>query len=262
MDQLSKHQLILVALLVSFVTSLSTGIITVSLMDQAPKGTTQTITQVIQKTIQQAMPQDAAATEAAPVTIEYKDPVADAVSKVASSTVKLVSSGSNTVSGLGLVVSNSGIIFADKAAIAQLANYEAILPDGTRVPLALIQSQIDGNIAFLAPAQKVAPGTAFVPASFAPEPHLGETVFTLSGTSTPLLAQGIVTRLPQGVPTSDISSAPHIETNISADSVSEGAPLFDVNGAIIGIRSTDISTNNTAKFYPISALKQVIPTVR
>ena len=54
MEHLTKHQLILLALLVSFVTSLATGIFTVSLMSQVPKGVTQTINQVVEKTIQVA----------------------------------------------------------------------------------------------------------------------------------------------------------------------------------------------------------------
>ena len=38
MEHLNKQQLILLTLLISFVTSIATGIVTVSLMDQAPQG--------------------------------------------------------------------------------------------------------------------------------------------------------------------------------------------------------------------------------
>lgn len=50
MEELNKTQLILLALLVSFVTSSATGIVTVALMDQAPPAITQTINRVVKET--------------------------------------------------------------------------------------------------------------------------------------------------------------------------------------------------------------------
>ena len=52
MEQLTKQQIVLVTLLVGFVTSITTGIVTVSLMNQSPKGVSQTITQVVERTIE------------------------------------------------------------------------------------------------------------------------------------------------------------------------------------------------------------------
>ncbi len=51
MEEMSKHQLVLLVLLVSFMTALVTGIVTVTLMDQAPKPITQTIQRVIERSI-------------------------------------------------------------------------------------------------------------------------------------------------------------------------------------------------------------------
>lgn len=51
MENLTKTQIVLLTLLVSFMTSLATGIVTVSLMSQAPEPFTQTIHKVIEKIV-------------------------------------------------------------------------------------------------------------------------------------------------------------------------------------------------------------------
>lgn len=49
---LNKKQMILLTLLITFVVSIATGIVTVSLMNQAPKAIPQTINNIIQRTIE------------------------------------------------------------------------------------------------------------------------------------------------------------------------------------------------------------------
>ncbi len=53
---LNKTQLIWLAVLLSFVVSIATGIVTVTLMQQAPTGVTQTITRVVQQTVEKVVP--------------------------------------------------------------------------------------------------------------------------------------------------------------------------------------------------------------
>lgn len=51
MEELNKNQIILLVLLVSFVTSIATGIVTVTLMDQAPQEVTRTINRVVERVV-------------------------------------------------------------------------------------------------------------------------------------------------------------------------------------------------------------------
>ena len=51
-EDLSKSQLLLLMVLVNFVTSIATGVLTVSLLDQAPPTVTRTINQIVERTVE------------------------------------------------------------------------------------------------------------------------------------------------------------------------------------------------------------------
>jgi hypothetical protein len=52
LEELSKSQLLLLMLLVNFITSIATGVLTVSLLDQAPATVTQTVNRIVDNTVQ------------------------------------------------------------------------------------------------------------------------------------------------------------------------------------------------------------------
>lgn len=54
--ELNKSQLILLAILLSFITSIATGIVTVTLMQQAPASVTAPITRIVKQTVEKIVP--------------------------------------------------------------------------------------------------------------------------------------------------------------------------------------------------------------
>ena len=106
-EHLTKHQIVLLTLLVSFVTSIATGIVTVSLMDQAPPSVTRTINQIVERTVEKVVPaavtsasQGAAAamvTKETTVVVKNDDLVAQSIAKVQKGIVRIVSLNDRTV---------------------------------------------------------------------------------------------------------------------------------------------------------------------
>ncbi len=66
-EELSKSQLILLTILVNFVTSVATGILTVSLLDHVPAVVTQTVNRVVDHTIETVTTAPAAVIAATPI---------------------------------------------------------------------------------------------------------------------------------------------------------------------------------------------------
>ena len=77
---LNKSQLILLAILLSFITSIATGIVTVTLMQQAPESVTVPINRVIQQTVEKIQ-QVEGKTTVQTVVVKEEDLVVDAIER-------------------------------------------------------------------------------------------------------------------------------------------------------------------------------------
>jgi S1-C subfamily serine protease len=249
-EHLSKQQIILLALLCSFVTSLATGIVTVSLMDQAPQNIARTITQVVQQTVA-GVPTGATSTAA--VAIAVSDQVADATDRVIPSLVRLRDGDFGAVTGLGLIVAKTGTVMADKNVMDRLNIPQAVFGNNTSVPVTIIRFQMGGDIAFLAPQRSVA--IELKPIALGNIPHLGASIWSLTGTSTYALSQGIVT----SVETDPSGAADMIRTSIPTTDLLPGAPLFNANGEVVGIATYSVIHEDHASFYPMSLVRDGIP---
>lgn len=260
MEDLTKQQIVLLTLFVSFVTSIATGIVAVSLMNQAPVGVTQTINRIVERTIERVSSEPAsttAVTASAVDALPVQKTPAQAVAKISKSIVRLRSKNSslndgNSSVGMGIVISKEGVIVTDKMNTG-VSDLIAVFPDGKEFPIQVIQTQLLGDIVYaivIVPRDYV-----FYPVTYSGEDsllHLGETLLTIGGKDSNTLEQGLLSKV-------QTKSADPIETTISSKSVLIGSPLFTTEGDIVGMKTSSLISENS--FYPFSVLKSIAPTV-
>ena len=126
---LNKSQLILLGVLLSFVTSIATGITTVTLMQQAPPSFTAPINRVVQQTIEKIQ-QVEGKTVTQTVVVKEEDLVVDAIAKNQSAifTVSQDALGSDgskveNLSGRGFAISTDGIVVTDGGLVISTGVY-------------------------------------------------------------------------------------------------------------------------------------------
>ncbi len=261
MEHLNKSQIVLLTLLVSFVTSIATGIVTVSLMDQAPPVVAATVNRVIEKTVETvtAAPtgQPAAAattivTNEKTIIVSESEQIAKAVEAVSPSIVRIYTSGDDSAFlAMGFVMDASGTIVTDSSAIGERP--EAVIAiDTSRVRAFVTKRDAEHGIAYL----KTSTTTESVlqkpivwkPISIASgKPVLGASTVALSGKSVARIGNGLVTALLQ------TDGGTVIDTNIADNSIMDGSPLVDTNGNLVGV-STGVSRASSKQGF-IAALE-------
>lgn len=122
MEELNKNQIVLLTLLVSFVTSIATGIVTVTLLEQAPPTVTQTINRVVERTIEKTVPGETKTTtviKEVPVVVTEEQLIVDVINASAPSVLRLADKSGATL-GSGFIVTKEGL----------LATTDKIIPSG------------------------------------------------------------------------------------------------------------------------------------
>jgi len=260
MEELSKSQIVLLTLLVSFVTSIATGIVTVSLMDQAPPAIAQTVNRIIERTVERVVPTSEGQTATVVTTektvvVKESDLIVQAVEKMTPSMVRVYTSAaeSPTFLGLGIVLDSTGTVITDSSALGELADVVLNLSDGSSVRAFVVSRDQGSGIATLETATTTRSGKPahWTPASLAVgTPVLGQTVVVLSGKSIPRIADGLVVAL---IPR-EAGQGSIVDTNVSKDFVMGGSPLVSVEGALVGVSTSVSRASSQGGFLPSSAL--------
>ncbi len=263
LNNLSKHQVILVALLVSFVASIATGIITVSLMNQAPPPVTQTIEHIVQTTVEKAVPA-ASGTSVAQETIIVKDDDATiaAIAKASQSIVRIYSydiNGHQLFSGFGVLATSSASSNAyvvGKIFTSNQTRFEARLQGGNVVGLTFLSTDASSGLSVLSAEQGTTPTLvkAYTGATFTNSDgvQLGQSVIAIGGEANPFISTGIISSLSTVAvsPTSNDETVTNIFANISDPELVADAILVDLSGNIVGFKTGSLVSDGfiPAKF--------------
>ncbi len=137
-DDLSKSQLLLLTLLVNFVMSIATGIVTVSLLDQAPATITQTVNRIVEHTVETVAPasQVAAVVSSDPQPTE-EDLLVAAIASDAARTVFIHAEEGETqvlAQGVYLPISRVVVVIKDSSLPKEAA---VSFPNGTVAPVSI-----------------------------------------------------------------------------------------------------------------------------
>jgi S1-C subfamily serine protease len=267
MEDLTKTQIILLCLLVSFVTSIGTGVITFSLLSETPQNVTQTINRVVERTIEKVTPASiddkTIVKEVTTVVVKEEDLVIDAVGKNTKSIVRVRYGLNDTFYGLGVVVNKDGLIVTDSLNFNPENSYEVFLSDGKSYPLTHIDLKEKIGLIFFKIKKDEEDKTEFSPVVIGNSDNLklGQSVIGVSGVDQTSVAFGRVSGLKYSVATStNPQRLETIQTDIILKDGAFGGPLINLSGQVVGLNIANISVTQNGNFIPINSIKSIIST--
>ena len=272
MEELTKTQIVLLTLLVSFVTSIATGIVTVALVDQSSQGVGQTIQTVVQRTIETVIPSAAPDEEkgktvssivtTSPTTIpapSEAELIVQAVAKNSASLVRIKKANadpSEAFVALGVVVSAKGVLVTDHGlALSSFTKYVGVLSSGKEVPLTNIDIRATGtNVAIFRFTPPVGDNISVATLGDSNKLNLGQKVVSLSGADKDTVVTGIIANFDKNGTT---TSKALLSTDFDTSTKSYGSILFNLAGEIVGMK-TAVSSAAGFSFQAINVLKEEI----
>jgi len=252
LEQLDKSQIVLLTMLVSFVTSIATGIVTVSLIEETPTDVTRVIQRVVERTVETVAPAEAqqatVITREKTIIIKEADLIAAAIAENKSKVVSVVDSESGAFVSLGVFVDAQGTLAMDAWTLVEGGEYAIDVGAEEFIPATVAYEGGARGIALLSVDSERTGVTAIVPTEVAL--NLGQTLVAFVGGGS--ITQGIATELGEGG---------YIGTSITGTKVAPGAPLINVEGEVVGISTGASREVGAGSFAPIrAAFAQVAPS--
>ncbi len=273
MEELTKTQIVLLTLLVSFVTSIATGIVTVALVDQSSQGVGQTIQTVVQRTIETVIPTVTPTEEKGKivsnsVTTNNSTPVqvtpseselmVQAVTKNSAGLIRIKKVTSNPTQAfvaLGVVVSTKGVLVTDHGLLLSFSKYVGVLPSGKEVPLTpLIVHASSTNVSLFSFDPTQADNITAMTLGDSTKLNLGQRVISLSGADKDTVAIGIISSFDKNGTT---TSKAFINTDFDTTSYAYGSVLINLAGEIVGMK-TATSAGGGFSYQGVNSLKEEI----
>ena len=228
MEQLSKQQIVLLMILVSFVTSIATGITVVSLLDQAPQGVTQTINQVVERTIEKVVPTvvyKPSEPKEVTVVVREEDFVTQTIEQAKKSVVRIKDKKTGALLGMGVAVSADGKIAVNADIVTTKKTPLLAVFNNSSYDLSYFGTDSTTGITFLSFATTTP--TEAVTKADSKNIKEGQSAVALSGTDRDTVSIGII---------SSIDPGNYIQTTISQNGLLSGTPIFNLQKELIAIK--------------------------
>lgn len=267
MNNLNTQQIILLALLVSFVTSIATGITTVSLLEQAPDPVTQTINRVVEKTIERVVTEPSennekpVEKEIVTVVVNEEDRTIEAIEKNSESLVRIyekIGDLKNFVA-LGIILSPNGEIVTDASLIKEGGKYLGVYgTDELSIQTLFRATPSSSFIKMGIDSEKLLEGQfsgPFIAVNFGDSniSKLGQSVISLSGTQENKVSIGVITSINKN----EEGKVLTLETSIDENNISPGSVILNLSGEVIGmISNTNIMKSSS--FIPANTIKDFL----
>ncbi len=262
MEDLNKQQLILLTLLVSFVTSIATGIITFTLLQEAPIAVTQNINRVVERTIEKVVSEPGTGETVKEITtvVSEEDLIMQSIESNARSIVRLKTlgaDGSEIMTGFGIVVDQGGVIAVDERSFGS-GNYSAVFHDGAVYSISKNYKDQTSGFVFLKIGKTASDKYQFYPAVLGNPSilKLGQTVIAVGGRERNTVLTGRVADLEKTAQ----GEVQKIATDIRFGRVQPGSPILNLKGEIVGLEAEPAESAQMASYNPISNLQKAIKT--
>jgi S1-C subfamily serine protease len=231
MEELTKQQMVLLTLLVSFVASIATSVSVVTLLNESPMTITQTVNRIVEKTIEKVVPAQMLPPPTPPpppkeVPVVSENSLTERAVETNLSKVVVIREGEIS-RGIGFSSSGDALVVTDKNTLGEGAEYSAVFPDGKMYKAKKVYTDKNSDIAVLLlrdEKDQIATSTPYV--SFAAsEPKLGAPVIALGGKEGATVYQGIVSE----------KTKTHLITSISFKQIDRGGIVFGIDGKVLGM---------------------------
>ena len=268
MEHLTKAQIVLLTLFVSFVASMATGIVVVTLMSQAPDPVNQTITNVIERTIEKITP-TFVEKPGETVIVKDEDLVVAAIDRNIKSTVAfrvVGQDGELRLAGVGVIVSADGLIVTEKGNFGQGVLTTTI--DGAQYALQVLSDEKNNSLGIgrLTPVSSTST-SSFVPVVMGSPDNLklGQTALVIGGRDGKTISTGIITSLDMRTivdkeTKADLKVLDNIGISTRFSGSSNGAPIINLNGEVVGFLSINESAGSQYGI-PANEAKGLIDTI-
>lgn len=266
MDSLNKQQVILLAILVAFVTSITTGIVVVSLADQTERTVPQTIYKVVERTIQEVTPAESPVRKI----VEIEKPkekvlvLSDVVSIAEQSLVKVYwkdKDKNEILVSVGAIFGGKDMFLGvDPVGLLDQTKVSIELPNKTRVEGTLNKKPNTYGLALFKINEKDKPTVTSLKVAGTESAKLGSSVIAFGAKKdTNVVSTGIVAELENTTQATTTKASDYLITDIRLSSPTSGWLLLSTNAEVLGFISPGREGDKGARYINATLLKSVFP---